>query len=141
MKADNEPALISLRDAVIASLPDAVAVPVAVRESESNGSIESGVKVFKGLLLVHLGALEQKIEGHIPSSHPVMSWLVNFASDTLSKYLVGDDGKTGYDRLFRKPVREEGLEFGEQVWWKKQRQHDYGVVVDSRWQAGTWLGS
>ena len=58
-----------------------------------------------------------------------MSWLVNFVSDTLTKYLVGDDGKTGYERLFRKHVLAEGLEFGEQVWWKKQMQHDYNAVV------------
>ena len=46
---------------------------------------------------------------------PVTAWLVEHVSDVLSKYLVGADGHTAYERLFGKQAREEGLEFGEQV--------------------------
>ena len=61
VKTDNEPALIALRDALLARLPEGAApVLVPVRESESNGAIENGVKMFKGLLRVHLAALERK---------------------------------------------------------------------------------
>ena len=54
---DNEPALIALRDALIAKLPES-AVPIGPPsgESPSNGAIENGVKVCKGFLRVHLGA-------------------------------------------------------------------------------------
>ena len=53
IKTDNEPALIALRDAVIRHLPAGAApVPTPVRESESNGSVENGVKLLKGLLRV-----------------------------------------------------------------------------------------
>ena len=96
IKTDNELALTSLRDAVIQQLEHG-AIPAGppVHESESNGAIENGVKLFKGLLRVHLLALEKKIEGFIPSDHPVMSWLVECVSDVVTKYLQGNDGKPG----------------------------------------------
>ena len=73
------------------------------------------MKLFKGVLRVHLAALERKAGVLIPTDHPVMTWLVEHVSDVLSKYLLGADGHSAYERLFGKPVREEGLEFGERV--------------------------
>ena len=87
VKVDNEPATISLRAALMERLPEGAApVQTPARESESNGGVENGVKLFKGLLRVHLAALERKTEGYLASSHPVMSWLVEYVSDILTKY-------------------------------------------------------
>ena len=133
VKVDNEPATISLREALMERLPEGAApVKTPARESESNGGVENGVKLYKGLLRVHLAAVERKVEGYLPSAHPVMAWLVEFVADILTKYLQGNDGRTGYERLFGKDIREEGLEFGEQVWWRKPRKQDTNVVLDPR---------
>ena len=140
LKGDNEPALITLRDAIKARLPGALTVPVPPRESQSNGVVENGVKLWKAMLRVHLSALEAKIEGHIPSDHPVMAWMVPYVSDVITKYLQSADGRTAYERLYGKPVREEGLEFGEQLYWRRQKRTDMNVVLEQRWQPGTWLG-
>ena len=118
----------------------AIPVDPPAEESQSNGSVENGVKLFKGLLRVHLAALERKVEGYIPSEHPLMSWLVEHVADIITKYLRGNDGRTGYERLYGKQVHEEGLEFGEKIRWKKRRKHDYNIVLDPRWEEGTWLG-
>jgi hypothetical protein len=141
VKVDNEPALQALRDEVIQLLGQQ-AVPQAppANESESNGAVENGVKIFKGLLRVHLMALERKIEGYIPSAHPLMTWLVEHVSDLLTKYLQGSDGKTGYGRLFGKKVHEEGLEFGEIVRYRLKRTNETNVILDPRWLSGVWLG-
>ena len=69
-----------------------------------------------------------------------MAWLVECVADILTKYMQGNDGKTGYERLFGKEIREEGLEFGEQIWWRKPRKQETNVILDPRWSAGTWLG-
>ena len=48
----------------------AIPVESAPQESESNGSVENGVKLFEGMLGVHLLALERKAEGqHSQSTH------------------------------------------------------------------------
>ena len=52
-------------------------------------------------------------------------------------YLQGADGKTAYERLFGKKIREEHLEFGEVVLWRKPRGQDYNVI---RWESGVWVG-
>ena len=114
IRCDGEPALTALRDAIIKALPDgATPVKTPVGESSSNGGIEQAIRTFKGLLRVHLAALERRIGAKIPSNHPVLAWLVEHVSDIISRYMVGLDGKTGYERLYGRPVREEGLEFGE----------------------------
>jgi hypothetical protein len=127
VKTDNEPAVLALREAIMAELHEgAIPVQPTPGESESNGVIENGVRLFKGLLRVHLAALEKKVEVTFPSEHPVTAWLVEHASDVLSKYLVGSDGHTAYERLFGKQAREEALEFGERVFYRKRQGHERG---------------
>ena len=141
IKADNEPALEALREAVMEKTTEgALPVDPPVKESESSGSIGNVVKLYKGMLRVLLMALERKLEGHIPSAHPTMTWLAEHVSDVISKYLRGNDGRTGYERLYRKPVHEESLEFGERIVWKKTREKDSNVIIDPTWEAGIWLG-
>jgi hypothetical protein len=140
IKVDNEPALKALRAEVMQKLGGAIPASPPVKESESNGCMENGVKLFKGLLRVHLLALERKLEGHIPSAHPVMAWLVEHVGDIVTKYMQGSDGKTAYQRLFGKQVHEEGLEFGERVMVKGRRSNEINVVLEARWRPGIWLG-
>jgi hypothetical protein len=141
VKTDNEAALLALREAIMAQMHEgAIPVQPVPGESESNGVTESGVRLFKGLLRVHLAALERKAGVMLPSGHPVTAWLVEHVADVLTKYLVGSDGHTAYERLFGKQAREEGLEFGEQVLFRKRRAQDMNVVLDGRWELGTWLG-
>ena len=109
-KVDNERPLVALRDAVIAgSSMSILPLEVPVRDSASNGMTENGVKVFKGLLRVHLLSLERRIGGKIPSSHPILTWLVQHTANILTKCLVGTDGKTAYERLLKRKLHEEGL--------------------------------
>jgi hypothetical protein len=141
IRTDGENALTALRDAIIQALPEgATPIKTPVGESSSNGGIEGGVRIFKGLLRVHLAALERRIGAKFPSNHPVLTWLVEHVGDIISKYMVGVDGKTGYERLFGRPVREEALEFGETLHWRHRPAKDMNVVLDARWSSGVWLG-
>ncbi len=141
IRCDGEPALGALRDAITKAMPDgATPVVTPVGESASNGGIEQAVRTVKGLLRVHLLALEAKISGKFPSGHPVLTWLVEHVSDIVSKHMVGLDGKTGYERLYGRPSREEGLEFGELLHWRHRPTKDMNVVLDARWSCGVWLG-
>jgi hypothetical protein len=76
IRTDGEPALLALRNAITAALPDgATPISTPVGESASNGGIEGAVKIVKGLLRVHLASLERRICGKFPSGHPVLTWL------------------------------------------------------------------
>ncbi len=109
-------------------------------ESESNGAAENGVKLMNGLLRVHRMAVERNIGGQFPAKPPVMTWLVGYVADVVTKYLQGSGGRTAYERLFGKQAHEEGLELGEHALWCKRRAQDSNVVMDARWAEGVWLG-
>ena len=54
--------------------------------------------------------------------------------------MVGVDGETAYGRMCGRPVREEGVEFGEVLHWRHGPTKDMNVVLDCRWSTGVWLG-
>ena len=51
----------------------------AVGDSQSNGSIENGVKTVMGQLRTMRAALERKLACKIPLDHPVMAWMTTIA--------------------------------------------------------------
>ena len=112
----------------------------AAHEHESNGVVESGVKVSKGILRAHLLALDSRIQGRVPCGHPVFAWLVQHSSGVLAKSLVGKDGRTPYGRLFGKEVAEEAFEIGEVLRWRLPRLVGHNTLLEARWHAGVWLG-
>eukprot|EP00969_Alexandrium_andersonii_P189135 8357047-Alexandrium_andersonii.AAC.1 len=58
-------------------------------------------------------ALQERIQGEVPVDHPVKLWLIEHAGELLTKHSVGHDGRAPFERLFGKPCREDGCEFGE----------------------------
>ena len=144
LKSDNEDAINALRHRVAALHPGAALEQTpAAYEHESNGVVENGNKVGKGLLRVLLLALEARVQGRIPCTHPAFAWLTEYAGDVMTKYMVGQDGKSPYERLFGKPVREEGLEFGERLVAPatgRQPQRPHGAPLASGGVARQALG-
>eukprot|EP00969_Alexandrium_andersonii_P152122 6726853-Alexandrium_andersonii.AAC.1 len=52
---------------------------------------------------------------------------------------MGHDGRTAFERLFGKPSRDDGYEFGEQVRYRV-RPDDMDRSLNPRWEPGAWLG-
>eukprot|EP00969_Alexandrium_andersonii_P119370 5277803-Alexandrium_andersonii.AAC.1 len=68
-----------------------------------------------------------------------MLWLAGHAGELLPKHLTGHDGRTAFERLFGKPSRGDGHEFGEQVRYRA-RPDDVDRSLNPRWESGAWLG-
>ena len=66
-------------------------------------------------------ALERKLGCRFPVDHPILAWVVEACADMLTKYGRGNDGRTHYERLVDKPIKEEGLELGECVLFRPPR--------------------
>ena len=145
-KTDNEPAIKALRDELARRLGPSNGEPgIAMQdppahESESHGAAENGVLILKGLIRTHVLALEAKLGVTFPVDHPMVAWIVEAVGDMATKHLRGHDGRTGYERLYGKPARDEGFELGERVLWKRPKAADQNVELEARWEEGIWLG-
>ena len=62
--------------------------------------------------------LEDKLKSTISCSHVIVKWLVVHAADVLTKYIVGKDDRTGYERIRGKKYLGEMLEFGCCVYFR-----------------------
>ena len=65
-----------------------------------------------------------------------MTWFVQLAAGCISKYLVGEDGKTSYEQLKGKPISRLAVEFGEKIHFKQsakgQKEHKLHAKKNER---------
>ena len=142
---DQEPAIGAVIRAAVDQLRiqstwvGAVKENSAVGESQSNGKAEAAIKCVEDQLRVMKGALESRISARIPSQHPILKWLVEYAAVVLNKYMINPSGHTAYHNLHGKRVSERIVEFGEVVlhYVPKKRRHK----LDMRWAMGIFLGT
>ena len=59
--------------------------------------------------------MESGIKCRVPDDAPLMSWLVRWAVELLSKYAPGDDGRTPYERIRNEACSVPIASFGETV--------------------------
>ena len=106
LKSDQEPALLDLVNAIGRVRGGVTHKEKAkARDSQSNGVAERAVQSVEGMVRTMKIDLEEKLGTQVPCAHPIMSWMVEHAAETLNRYLVGEDGKTAYERLRGKKSR------------------------------------
>ena len=111
-----------------------------VGESRSNGYTDSGVRTLEGILRTHKFALEERLQVKVDTGHPIFGWLVEHSVDLVTKFQVGEDGLTAYQRLKKRPYNGEVLDFGTRVWHRVPGK-PRGGDMRWRWLEGTWVGT
>lgn len=142
MKCDGEKAIGAVRDALGKFLGGRV-VPEgpAKGESASNGVIEEAGKTIREFVRVFKEQVEEKASVKMESSDVILLWAVRWAAMNCSRYLVGKDGRTPYERRRGKKCRVPVVCFGETVWYKEIREaKERKEKLLSEWQEGIWLG-
>ena len=101
MKSDQEPAMLAILNdmAKLRSIEGGGRFvlehsPVGARES--NGIVERQIQSVGGQVRAMKSALEARWGVDIPPLHPVVTWMVEYASYLLNRLEVGKDGKTAY---------------------------------------------
>ena len=114
----------------------------SVSSSKSNGYIERAIQSVSGKIRVMLDALEARLGRAIPTTGTgTPAWLVEYASVLWNRHAVSADGKTAYERIRGKKSRMLGLEFGEQVHWRRAVVTGHRKdKLDSVWAEGVYLG-
>ena len=85
--------------------------------------------------------IESKMGEEIQSDWVIMLWFVRWGAMLYSRFKLGQDGKTSYERQKGRKCKQEVIPFAEKVLYKKLK--DTGArkqVLESQWEEGLWLG-
>ena len=144
VKADGEPALVQLAATIRKQYQcDMLFEHSPAHDPQSNGVAEKAVQDVMAQAHTLRLALEQRLQGRLEVSSPVIKWLVEHSAWMISHYRMGRDGRTAAQRINGRTPTQELYEFGEVVMAKPTRaknREPAETSLDARWQRGVWLG-
>ena len=109
LKSDNENAIKAVRDSVGKLLGGRVIPENPPKgENQANGRAEEAGKTSEENAGVTLG-----------SSDAIVQWLVRWSAMVPSRFLIGKDGKTAYERRRGRTCTTPTELFGEKMWFKE----------------------
>ena len=116
LKSDQVPSIVKLQTAVQEIRPGMV-IPTnsPVAESQCNGRVENIIRRVQEKVRTLRHQLESNIRYKISDDAPIMSWLVRWAAELLSKYFPGGDGRIPYERIRQESCAVPIAPFGESV--------------------------
>ena len=140
LKSDQEPAIMSLKEGVKnESGAEIVLEESPGYDSKGNGEIEQAVQLVQGQFRAMKDALESRYGVRFDGDHNCIPWLVAHASDSITRYHVYSDGRTGYQNWKGRPFNKECVEFGECIMYKPPGNTGKDKF-ENRWEEGVWLG-
>ena len=142
LKSDNEKAIIAVRDALAKMHGGLVTVEAPARgESQSNGMVEEAGKTIREFARVYKEQIEAKAEMKLKPTDLIIPWAIRWSAMATSRFLVGKDGRTAFERKRGRPCHLPTIPFGERVWFHEARPHkERRNKFDSECHEGVWLG-
>ena len=141
LKCDGEPAMKSVQEEVKRRRADNTILENSIPgDSQSNGAAERAVKAVGEQVRVLRAGLQARLGLVVRANHPVMTWLIQHSADCISKYHMGEDGKTAYERLKGKRFSRPAVEFGEKIHYKRSVKGQKAHKLDGKWSEGFFLG-
>ena len=151
VKSDQEPTIKKLVDEVgHARNPTTsrwIVESSPVGSHASNGIVERAIQSVQAQARVMKSALEERWGCNISPTNPVISWLMEYSAVLLNNFEVGKDGFTAYERLKKKKSKTLGLEYGEELLWKRRdtggnvgKWHHLGIESVS-WRNYCWYAN
>ena len=141
IKSDTEPAIVAVREA-LARRHGGRVVPEkpAVGEKQSNGTVEEAGKSVRDMALTLKDHIETAANTKIEPGDIIVEWLVRWAAMLSSRYMVGADGRTPYERRRGRPCRTPTACFGETVFYKQLHAEVKQKKFESDWFKGISWG-
>ena len=143
LRSDNEPAILDLKRQAAAECRVKHGMTVILDntteyDSQSNGLAELAVRDVKGVARSMRVALRELYKTEISSKHPVLPWLVSYATGQITRGQIGSDGKTPHQRLKGRTIRKLLSVFAEHVLCLPIGKG--ASRLPERWSDGLFLG-
>ena len=116
IKTDQEPAMINIQTAMQELQPDCI-LPInsPVGESESNGRVGNAIRRVQEKIRALRHHVETKVKCRIFEGALIMAWIIRWAAELISNYVVGEVGRTPYERFRKEGCVPPLVAFGETV--------------------------
>ena len=110
-------------------------------ESQSNGEIEENCKTIRGFTKVLKDQIEDETGVKLDGKDNIIQWMIRWGAMLPSRFLVGKDGRTAYERRRGRRCNVPTERFGEKVWYKELKgKSETAGKIESGWREGLWLG-
>ena len=147
--SDNEPAMKALKQAVVEAMKD---LELTLQESPtsaghenapSNGTAESAVREVKRMIRAILSELESNMGQKLNVDHHMLAWVARHAAFLITRFRIGEDGKTAYQRALGREWRRPTIVFGEQILFKAvgAEGHKRKSPLEPRVTMGRYVGT
>ncbi len=93
-----------------------------VKRSGSNGVVERGVQGIEGQVRALFLALQGRIGRKLDARQKVVNFIPEYASYLMNSLAMGKDGKVAYEGAKGKKPTVLGVEFGEKLLCKANKQ-------------------
>ena len=142
LKCDGEKAMTTFRDAV-GKFHGGEVIPEqsANNESQPTGIVEEAGGTVRGFARLFKDQIEDLAGLKLEAEDAILQLLIRWAAMNPSRFLVGQDGKTGIERRRGRKCKIPVVPFGEKVWYKKIREgKSQEDKMEIEWEEGLWLG-
>ena len=142
LKSDGEPAIIAVREALARCHGGRVTPELPpVGEHQANGTAEEAGRTVRDQARVLKIQLPVRVGREVEPDEPIMPWLIRWAAMSVSRFQVGKDGKTPYERQKGRKCNLGVVPFGETVLFRDPTvARDGHQALEERWIRGIWLG-
>ena len=150
LKCDNEPSLKALVEQSLEEIRIKVKgiTQISVEhppryESQSNGGIETGVRIIRGQFRTLKLCLEARLGKIVPVNHALIPWLLEYTALLITVRYVGTDGRTAWCRARGRNFRMDSMNFAELILYKlpmKGPLHDPDGNMGAQWAEAIFLG-
>jgi hypothetical protein len=120
LKSDGEPALLAVRSALM-RYHGGIVIPESPAKGEKaeNGLIEEAGKTVREFVCTFISQIENGIDDRLELDLDIIPWIVRWSAICYSRYAVGRDGRTAYERLRGRSCKAIVVPMGEKVWYKQ----------------------
>ena len=141
LKSDNENSIKSLKEAVKKGIKtvEIVLEESKTGDSQANGACEVAVRETKRQIKAMKSSLEEKLGIQVRDRHPILAWVGRHADFMISRFRVGTDGRTPYERSRGRRWKRPSVTFGERVWFKPLKSYLEGPYDTMR--EGMFMGA
>ena len=143
-KSDGEHSIVALKEKAAKEAGiESISKEAPRGDHQANGMIEAAVREIKAQVRVMKSSLEEKLQMKLGDKHPLLAWLPRHAADLISRYKVGQDGRTAEQRRTGRAWNRPLLQCGEKVMFKiaespeeRRRRGSLEPIMKEGWYIG-----